>query len=131
MTGIVGLFTGAVEKIEFVSLYAVPTGGGWNLTAILRNVGTTTTSIDMCFINGVPHDQWGGAAEITGVTVDGKPQQKDTLPVTLNPGNSTTITITLYKGKKIGATTLSPGVSIEVKFHTTGGKEYPKLTTLP
>jgi hypothetical protein len=28
MTGIIGLFTGAVEKIEFVSLYAQPTAAG-------------------------------------------------------------------------------------------------------
>jgi hypothetical protein len=31
----------------------------------------------------------------------------------------------------IGTTTLNSGVSVEVKFHTTGGREYPKLTTLP
>ena len=120
MTGIIGLFTGAVEKIEFVSLYAQPTKDGWNLTAILRNVGTTTTSLDTCFINGVPDTQWGNAANMTPA-----------LPITLNPGNSTTIIITLARGQRIGTTTLSPGVSIEVKFHTTGGREYPKLTTLP
>jgi hypothetical protein len=120
MTGIIGLFTGAVEKIEFVSLYAQPTKEGWNLTAILRNVGTTTTSFDVCFINGVPDTQWGDAATI-----------EQSLPITLNPGQNVTLTITLYKGKSIGTTTLNPGVSIEVKFHTTGGREYPKLTTLP
>jgi hypothetical protein len=79
MTGIIGLFTGAVEKVEFVSLYAQPTDGGWTLTAILRNVGTTTTSLDTCFINGVPNTQWGNAANMTPA-----------LPITLNPGNSTT-----------------------------------------
>jgi len=120
MTGIIGLFTGAVEKIEFVSLYAQPTNNGWTLTAILRNVGTTTTSIDMCFINGVPNTQWGNAAQLN-----------QSLPITLNPGQNATITITLRRGQAIGTTTLNPGVSIEVKFHTTGGKEYPKLTTLP
>jgi flagellin-like protein len=130
MTGIIGLFTGAVEKIEFVSLYAQATDGGWTLTAILRNVGTTTTSFDVCFINGVPNTQWGGAAQITGVAVDNQ-QQQAALPVRLNPGQSATITITLTRGQNIGTTTLNPGVSIEVKFHTTGGKEYPKLTTLP
>ena len=120
MTGIVGLFTGAVEKIEFVSLYAQPTETGWTLTAILRNVGTTTTSIDMCFINGVPNTQWDNAAQLD-----------QNLPITLNTGQNATITITLTRGQNIGTTALNPGVSIEVKFHTTGGKEYPKLTTLP
>jgi len=120
MTGIIGLFTGAVEKIEFVSLYAKPTDTGWTLTAILRNVGTTTTSFDVCFINGVPNDQWGGAAQLD-----------KTLPIPINPGESVTFTITLNKDQTIGATTLKPGISIEVKFHTTGGKEYPKLIVLP
>jgi hypothetical protein len=120
MTGIIGLFTGAVEKIEFVSLYAQPNATGWNVTAILRNVGTTTTSFDVCFINGVPDAQWGGNASI-----------KPPLPITLNPGQNVTISIGLKKGAKIGTTYLNPGVSIEVKFHTTGGKEYPKLVVLP
>jgi len=132
MTGIIGLFTGAVEKIEFVSLYAQPakkdTTEGWNLTIILRNVGTTTTSFDTCFINGVPDAQWNATLP-TGQQYVALIKPK--LPVTLPPGNSTTIYIFLVKNGRIGTTTLSPGVSIEVKFHTTGGREYPKLTTLP
>ena len=120
MTGIIGLFTGAVERIEFVSFYAQPTATGWTLTTILRNVGTTTTSFDVCLINGVPNTQWGNAATISPA-----------LPITLNPGQNATVTITLTRGQTIGTTTLNPGVSIEVKFHTTGGREYPKLTTLP
>jgi hypothetical protein len=68
LTGIIGLFTGAIEKIEFVSLYA-------------------------------------------------QPAKKDSARF-------------LMKNGRIGTTTLSPGVSIEVKFHVTGGREYPKLTTL-
>jgi hypothetical protein len=120
MTGIIGLFTGAVERIEFVSFYAQPTATGWTLTTILRNVGTTTTSFDVCFINGVPNAQWGAAAAINPA-----------LPITLNPGQNAMITITFTRGQTIGTTTLNPGVSVEVKFHTTGGEEYPKLTTLP
>jgi hypothetical protein len=42
-----------------------------------------------------------------------------------------TLTIILRRGAKIGTTTLSPGVSVEVEFHATGCREYPKLTTLP
>ncbi|MGC9096640.1 MAG: DUF4352 domain-containing protein, partial [Infirmifilum sp.] len=86
----------------------------------VRNTGTTTTSIDEVFINNVPSSQWA-----TNNTINPNP------PITVNPGNSTTIKITLKKGSKIGTTTLNPGVSIEVKLHTTGGREYPKLTNLP
>jgi len=44
---------------------------------------------------------------------------------------SARMTLTLSEGQNCGATTLSPGVSIEIKLHSTGGKEYPKLATLP
>lgn len=118
MTGIVGLFTSA-EKLEVVSLYATPAqGGGWDVKAIIRNTGTTVTSIDNVFVNGIPYTECQGS-----VTVSPAP------PVTITAGNTTTITITL-KGT-CGSTTFSPGGSVEVKFHTTGGKEYPKLTVLP
>jgi flagellin-like protein len=122
MTGIIGLFTGSVEKLEIISLYAQPNKdqSGWTVNMMVRNTGTTTTSIDEIFINNVPSSQWG-----TDNKVDPTPS------ITVNPGGNATLTITLKKGSQIGTTTLNPGVSIEVKLHTTGGREYPKLTNLP
>jgi flagellin-like protein len=118
MTGIVGLFTSA-EKLEIVSLYAVPQqSGGWQINMTVRNTGTTPTSIDEIFINGVPH---------TGCKNVNFPE----LPKPLNPGNQTNIGITINKNASCGTTTFTAGGSIEVKLHTTGGKEYPKLTVLP
>ncbi|MGB9709854.1 hypothetical protein, partial [Infirmifilum uzonense] len=110
------------EKLEIVSLYVQPyqNQSGWNVTMMVRNTGTTTTSIDEVFINSVPSSQWGSGNNVN-----------PTPPITVNPGNSTTIKITLKKGSKIGTTILNSGVSIEVKLHTTGGREYPKLTNLP
>ena len=133
MTGIVGLFT-AAEKVEFVTLYATPSDtSGWELTAIVRNVGTTSTSIDSIFINGVL------AATVSGLTAT--PQtttlkclESNSISISGNnpmtPGQNATVTISLNKGN-CGVFQAQPGVSIEVKFHTTGGKEYPKLTVLP
>lgn len=117
MTGIVGLFT-AAEKLEIVSLNAQPAENGWTVTIIVRNTGTTTTSIDEIFINGVPRAQCAGA-------------QFPLLPIPLNPGTQQTIQITLNNNGKCGTTTFASGGSIEVKLHTSGGKEYPKLTVLP
>jgi flagellin-like protein len=118
MTGIVGLFTSA-EKLEIVSLYAVPRqGGGWQINMTVKNTGTTTTSIDEIFINGVPH---------TGCNNVNFPN----LPIPLNPGNQTNIGITINQNARCGTTTFTAGGSVEVKLHTTGGKEYPKLTVLP
>jgi flagellin-like protein len=120
MTGIVGLFTSA-EKLEIVALYAQPSSSpaGWNVTLTVRNTGTTPTSIDMIFINGVPHTQ------CSGVSIN------QTLPLAVNPGITKTIKLNINKGATCGSGTLVAGGSVEVKLHTTGGKEYPKLTVLP
>ena len=118
MTGIVGLFT-AAEKLEIVSLFAQQApGGGWRVTITVRNTGTTPTSIDEIFINGIPREQCTGA-------------QFPQLPIRLDPGGEQTFQITLDDGGQCGPTTFRAGGSIEVKLHSTGGKEYPKLTVLP
>ncbi|MGC8836292.1 MAG: archaellin/type IV pilin N-terminal domain-containing protein, partial [Infirmifilum sp.] len=66
MTGIIGLFTGSVEKLEIISLYAQrnQNQNGWIVYIRVKNTGTTPTSIDEIFINGVPHTDWGQAAQI-------------------------------------------------------------------
>jgi flagellin-like protein len=122
MTGIVGLFTSA-EKLEIVSLYAVPTSSGWDVNITVKNTGTTPTSVDNIFINGIPISQCKG--NVTAVP------DVASSPEAINPGEQTNIKLTLQKNKKCGATTFTSGGSVEVKLHTTGGKEYPKLTVLP
>ena len=118
MTGIVGLFTSA-EKLEIVSLYAqTQAGGGWQIQITVRNTGTTTTSIDEIFINGVPHTQCNNVVF-------------PNLPIPLNPGGQQNFQITINQGATCGTTTFAAGGSVEVKLHTSSGKEYPKLTVLP
>ena len=117
MTGIVGLFTSA-EKLEITSLYVQPSQSGWDVKITVRNTGTTSTSIDNIFINGAPVSQ-------CNITLT------PNTSISLNPGDEKSITISLKNGGTCGTTTFKPGVSIEVKLHTTGGKEYPKLTNLP
>ena len=129
MTGIVGLFT-AAEKLEIVSAYAQAQDGGWQITAVIRNTGTTQTTIDSMFINGI----------LAASYVNNNWQQSGSTPCvgapnfnpgnTLKPGESATVTFELNAGD-CGTFNAQPGVSIEVKFHTTGGKEYPKLLVLP
>jgi len=120
MTGIVGLFTSA-EKLEIVALYAVPqTGGGWQINMTVKNTGTTTTSIDEIFLNGVPHS---GCSNVNNSVWN--------LPIPLNPGDTKTIKLTISSSASCGSTKFTAGGSVEVKLHTTGGKEYPKLTVLP
>ena len=120
MTGIVGLFT-AAEKLEITYAYASPTSEGWTVTLKVNNTGTTPTSIDMVIINGVQ----AGSSECSGATLNTQ------LPLTLNPGKGGKIEINIKKDNTCGTTTFTNGVSIEVKLHSTGGKEYPKLLVLP
>jgi hypothetical protein len=121
MTGIVGLFT-SVEKLEITYAYAEKQdSGGWQIIIAVNNTGTTPTSIDRIMINGV---------DIKSTTCSGV-SDSPSLPITINPGKGDEITLTVDQGGTCGTTTFSPGVSIEVKLHSTGGKEYPKLLTLP
>ena len=122
MTGIVGLFT-SVEKLEITYAYAEKQTNKWTVTIAVNNTGTTPTSIDRIMINGV---------DISSTSCSGaKISSPSNLPVTLNPGEGTQIQFTITQGGTCGTTTFNPGVSIEVKLHSTGGKEYPKLLTLP
>jgi len=136
MTGLIGLFTGAVEKLEIVSATAIAAdGGGWQITVLARNTGTTQTTIDTIFINGIPAFQWQngqfnptGQLQCQGQVQAQIPQGGGNNP--LKPGEQVQIDIILPQGD-CGSFNAQPGVSIEVKLHTTGGKEYPKLLTLP
>jgi flagellin-like protein len=128
MTGLIGLFTGAVEKLEIISATATAqAGGGWQITIVARNTGTTQTSVDVIFVNGYNATQLNCGNQ--QVTVNPQP------PRVIRPGEQQQFTITINAGAcQVGNNpvfTASPGVSIEVKLHTTGGKEYPKLLTLP
>jgi flagellin-like protein len=121
MTGIVGLFT-SVEKLEITYAYAEKqTDDGWQITIAVNNTGTTPTSIDRIMINGV---------DIKSQSCEGV-SESPSLPQTITPGTGVQIQFTVSQGGKCGTTTFSPGVSIEVKLHSTGGKEYPKLLVLP
>jgi hypothetical protein len=130
MTGIIGLFTGAVEKLEIVSATATAADNNqWTITIVARNTGTTQTSVDVIFVNGYNATQlWCGNQQVT---------VNPPLPQVIRPGEQMRFTININAGacqvdnNNNPVFTANPGVSIEVKLHTTGGKEYPKLLTLP
>ncbi|ADG90713.1 archaellin/type IV pilin N-terminal domain-containing protein [Thermosphaera aggregans] len=109
LTGIVGGFT-TVENLQITYAYAEKTGTVWNIQLRIENKGTGTATIDQVFVNGKPLDS--NAINIS-------------LPISINPGQSQSITITL------SGTGFSSGQQVEVKLHTASGKEYPKMVTLP
>ncbi|MEM4444040.1 MAG: archaellin/type IV pilin N-terminal domain-containing protein [Thermofilum sp.] len=124
MTGIVGLFAGAVEKLEITSIYAEPKSNGdkWTVTIRVNNTGTIPVTIDQIFINGIPVD----SDECKGASITDSVKT-----FSISPGGGKVIKLELTKGESCGPTTFNPGISIEVKLHTAGGREYPKLITLP
>jgi len=134
MTGIVGLFT-AAEKLEIVAANAAPTAANtWRITITVRNTGTTTTSIDSIYINNyLAFTAAAGANTLTCVA-----NLNPGLPIRLAPGASQDIIFDINGGAPCTLGTGGPqvftpigGGSIEVKLHSTGGKEYPKLLVLP
>ena len=128
MTGIIGLFTGAVEKLEIVSATATATDEeGWKVILVARNTGTVQTSVDVIFVNGYNATKLKCDSTEVKITPN--------LPKVIKPGEEVSFTIEIAKGAcTVDSTTVftaRAGTSIEVKLHTTGGKEYPKLLTLP
>jgi hypothetical protein len=72
------------------------------------------------FINNVPYDGWKPAAEL------------DTdLPWPANIGTEEKHEITIEDSSVYGNQKLVSGVTIEIKLHSTGGKEYFTSVVLP
>ncbi len=115
-----GSFT-KYEKVEFTTAYV--TGAGTNstpyvITMNLKNTGSAAATIDQASIlyNGKPANVTSGAGTILTTF---------TPSITMNPGETSTGTIVLP------TTGYSSGMTLEVTLHTTGGKDYPKVITLP
>ncbi|UNQ73462.1 archaellin/type IV pilin N-terminal domain-containing protein [Infirmifilum sp. NZ] len=123
MTGIIGIFTG-FEQLTIETIYAQPEAGGWTVTLIVSNKGTSPTSITDIFINGVKAGGTGCPVKDNASIIAGTP-----LPI--DPGSKATILLTIPPGSSCGATKFVAGQSIEVKLHSSGGKDYPKLVVLP
>ena len=129
MTGIVGLFT-TFEQVQIQSAYAIYNTSINKFQIIMRvkNTGTAPAAIDNIFINNIPFN-----IRNTPITVyiNGTSFNPDNGAFPLPPGKEVPIIIEFNKKVTWGNAVLDDGVSIEVKVHTTSGKEYPKLIVLP
>ncbi|RLE93558.1 MAG: DUF4352 domain-containing protein [Thermoprotei archaeon] len=125
LTGIVGIFTGRVEQLEIVAARAEydSNNNTYTITVIVKNSGTSPATIDGVFIT--PTSVATGAAAncsagSSGPDINNVNTNSD---CKVEPGGSVTVTITGISG--------NAGQSVEVKLHSAGGKEYPKLVVLP
>jgi len=118
MTGLVGAFMG-YEKIEIRSAYAAPAQqGGWTVRITFNNTGSSPTRIDNIFINNIPLGDWNGI-------------QGPGLPITVEVGKGATITLNITQRAQAAGQTLTSGVTVQIKLHSTGGKEYFTSVVLP
>jgi len=138
--GLGGTFT-RYEKVEIMSMYASPAiienasqkdqvlWSGWNVTAMLRNTGSATATINLILINGKPLDTISGTyINMTYVMENGTVKglkSSVALPLTMDPGQQYLIKIHIPRDG------FKPGMSTEVTFHTAAGSDYPKVVVLP
>jgi hypothetical protein len=117
MTGIVGLFTG-FEQLQITSIYDDENG----IHLVVKNTGTSTASITDVYVNNYPISQVKGQFKCDSTTLS------STTSITLKPGEEKNCTLTFTADP--GRFKVQPGVSLEIKLHTAGGKDYPKLIVL-
>ena len=116
MLGLGSSFT-KYEKLEFTGAYATKSTTDFTIFLTAKNTGSATATIDIPSIlyNGKPS---------TGYT-----DQPVTLfsQTTLDPGQSATgnVTLPIASGEWVS------GMTIELMIHTSAGKDYPKVVTLP
>jgi archaeal type IV pilus assembly protein PilA len=104
------------EKLEFAEAYVDQSSDGATIHLDFMNGGTADATLDLAqtLVNGRP-------------TTSYSPQLACSFSqLTLSPGQTATGTITLPNGSD-GVS----GMNIEVMLHTVGGKDYPKVVTLP
>ena len=126
------------EKVEFTTAYVTGTGRAedlaaappvtvdpYNITLNLKNTGSASATIDTASVlyNGKPD---------TYYTVDATPfAWVWTNTNSMQPGAATSATITLPTIFATEVQGFTSGMTLEIMLHTTGGKDYPKVITLP
>ena len=130
MTGLVGAFMG-YEKVEIRSAFPEPTTtpAGWTIHLTYINTGSSPAKIDNVFINNVPYSSWSGPPTLSWAETGGG--TGTTLPAPANIGKEVSLDIVIGSGATYGNQKLVSGVTIEIKLHSTGGKEYFTSVVLP
>jgi len=120
MTGLVGAFMG-YERIEIRSAYPAPeTTGGWKIYITFNNTGSSPTKIDNIFVNNIPISDWNPP-----IDCDKK------FPIPVDVGKGEKVTLTIKQDTSAPGISLTSGVTVQIKLHSTGGKEYFTSVVLP
>jgi flagellin-like protein len=140
MGGVASLYT-RFEKLEitYATVAWNDAGGYWTVTLKVKNTGSADTKIDDIILNGVTiqdvkdsnkYANWtSNPSSAPSVTPGGN--KCSPVSIALNSGSEVYIVVAIPNGAKMGSSTATSGLSLELKLHTSGGKEYPKILTLP
>lgn len=128
------------EKVEFTTAYAdvggVSPSTFYTVDMNLKNTGSAVATIDPSLImyNGKPATAYATTGAITVLDTSVTPAKviydgvaANTVTVTMQPGGTASIEVQLTQG----GTAWVSGMTVEIMLHTTGGKDYPKVITLP
>lgn len=126
LLGLGGSFT-KFEKVEFTTAYVTGVGTAAQPYVVhmdLKNTGSATATVDTATVlyNGKPDTYYTGAGHFvwTGAVAG---------LISMDPGAAASATITLPNAPAAGS--FNSGMTLEITLHTTGGKDYPKVITLP
>ena len=130
MGGIAGQYT-KFEQIEIQSAvcYKDVSGGAdyfWNITMTLKNTGTRDATLISTFINEVEVDRYGATDFDPAVDNDWATSMSTTTYIT--SGNSTVVNF--YIDPDRTGASLTSGTTVNIKIHSSGGMDYPKLVEL-
>lgn len=106
------------EALEFTDAYVLKQDGVFEVKMEIKNMGTTSLTVDQVLLNGKPVEAYedNGSRTVTITWAS----------ITLEPNQQTEGSIFLVAGIQWGS-----GMSVEVVIHTHAGEDYPKRVTLP
>ena len=117
-SGLVGIFT-RFEKLEITSAYA--TGGEQRqVILVVRNTGSSDTSIDDIYVNGIPCN--GECGIDPDISPSNTYLMKTGSQVIIQISNPPTL---------VTQGSWTSGISYEVSIHTASGKSYPVAVLIP
>jgi flagellin-like protein len=136
MSGLVSTFT-RFEKLEVTAAYAISTTNGWTVKIVAKNTGSADATVSTVMINGIPASSgaWTSDSKISNVynnsTSTDLTSSLSSGGVPIPVGSTVTFTITLKSNDKIGSSTLTSGITLNIVLHSAAGKDYPASVTLP
>jgi flagellin-like protein len=131
MGGIAGQYT-QFEQIEIQSAICykeippIATDYYWNVTMTLKNTGTQDATMISAFINEQEVDVYGQDDTFDGSNAVWATSMNTTTYIT--SGDSQIVFFYIANDKP--DTTLSSGTTVNIKIHSSGGMDYPKLIEL-